>query len=517
MAAAVLGLGLIIGCICGLVIPSAAADDVFIITSAQKIGEIELGEYPQTFVGKTRNDTYIKDPLTATGKKYTTYIESEKVELVEYLLPNKKKVVKVPSAKWTTGIHGVANSPVSFSDNTVIENGKTYFFDVEPIKFDLFKVNDKLVAVGKHALGSMAVGSVNWAESAVRTFLQNNFNVNAQLSSYAAAITHYATMGTDDRAGSLVSDSIWLPSVREMNTLYTNVKLEVRECTDLGRATATEDRGPYGLEVNNDTGAICLLRSSTPDGNGGSLIDGAGNAYATSLVNNSCPWFAYFPAFVLNDSTAQYKTKVTAATCQATGYTESWWEVNGKQIGEKQKYNETPVADHIWGEWETVTEHTCVTAGERRHTCTVCGYTETEHVPANNDKHSYVEKEKVPATCGHEGYTVYECERENCTASYREVTAPKLQHEWGEWETTKEATATQNGTAERQCAVCGATEQKTLPATSPLTGTTDNGNNSGTVWLIFGIIAGGVLVLGGGAVSWLFIAGIQRKKKEAKA
>ena len=34
--------------------------------------------------------------------------------------------------------------------------------------------------------------------------------------------------------------------------------------------------------------------------------------------------------------------------------------------------------EHIWGEWETAKEPNCYEAGERTHTCTVCGATETE-------------------------------------------------------------------------------------------------------------------------------------------
>ena len=37
---------------------------------------------------------------------------------------------------------------------------------------------------------------------------------------------------------------------------------------------------------------------------------------------------------------------------------------------------------HSYGEWTTVTEATCTTAGKKQHTCTVCGHVETQEIPA---------------------------------------------------------------------------------------------------------------------------------------
>ena len=39
-------------------------------------------------------------------------------------------------------------------------------------------------------------------------------------------------------------------------------------------------------------------------------------------------------------------------------------------------------AAHTYGEWTTVKEATCTTAGEKKHTCTVCNHVETEVIPA---------------------------------------------------------------------------------------------------------------------------------------
>ena len=39
-------------------------------------------------------------------------------------------------------------------------------------------------------------------------------------------------------------------------------------------------------------------------------------------------------------------------------------------------------AAHTYGEWTTVTEATCTTAGQKQHTCTECGHVETQEIPA---------------------------------------------------------------------------------------------------------------------------------------
>ena len=39
-------------------------------------------------------------------------------------------------------------------------------------------------------------------------------------------------------------------------------------------------------------------------------------------------------------------------------------------------------AAHTYGEWTTVKEATCTTAGEEKHTCTECGHEETQEIPA---------------------------------------------------------------------------------------------------------------------------------------
>ena len=52
---------------------------------------------------------------------------------------------------------------------------------------------------------------------------------------------------------------------------------------------------------------------------------------------------------------------------------------------------------HSYGEWTTVTEATCTTAGKKQHTCTVCGHVETQEIPATG--HHWVDKGNGTHTC----------------------------------------------------------------------------------------------------------------------
>lgn len=72
--------------------------------------------------------------------------------------------------------------------------------------------------------------------------------------------------------------------------------------------------------------------------------------------------------------------------------------------------------------------------------------------------HSYTETKTAPG-CETEGYTTYTCD---CGDTFTGDNVPATGHEWGEWVTTKEATTSTTGTAERTCTACGSKESKTL-------------------------------------------------------
>ena len=77
--------------------------------------------------------------------------------------------------------------------------------------------------------------------------------------------------------------------------------------------------------------------------------------------------------------------------------------------------------------------------------------------------HSYT-AEEVEATCGHGGRTLYTCE---CGHSYVENETPALEHEYGSWVTTLEATVEHEGQKERHCVHCNHRVTEAVPKLAP--------------------------------------------------
>lgn len=117
-----------------------------------------------------------------------------------------------------------------------------------------------------------------------------------------------------------------------------------------------------------------------------------------------------------------------------------------------------PGHEHVWDQGQITREPTCAQKGVRTYTCTGCGATRTEEIPADPTKHSFVTKVDRQATCGAEGSRHREC----AACGYREgptVIPATGQHAYGSWVITKEATVLETGTRQRTCTVCGGAAQ----------------------------------------------------------
>lgn len=78
-------------------------------------------------------------------------------------------------------------------------------------------------------------------------------------------------------------------------------------------------------------------------------------------------------------------------------------------------------------------------------------------------EHSYTSQMTKSSTCLEDGIWTYTCTK--CGSSYEEPIPATGYHCWGAWGVTKEATCTQKGTRERRCAVCWELESETIPIT----------------------------------------------------
>ena len=90
---------------------------------------------------------------------------------------------------------------------------------------------------------------------------------------------------------------------------------------------------------------------------------------------------------------------------------------------------------HSYGEWTTVTEATCTTAGQKQHTCAVCGHVETEVIPATG--HHWVDKGDGTHTCPDCGATEGQPVNTNSALELRVVDAEGMDQPF---------TVSQNGT-----------------------------------------------------------------------
>ena len=108
--------------------------------------------------------------------------------------------------------------------------------------------------------------------------------------------------------------------------------------------------------------------------------------------------------------------------------------------------------------WVVTTDPTCTENGVETKTCSVCGYTETQDVPASG--HNYEAVVTAP-TCTEDGFTTHTCSV--CGDSYVDTEVDALGHKWGDWKETKAPTTSAKGESTRTCEICGATETKEIP------------------------------------------------------
>ena len=143
------------------------------------------------------------------------------------------------------------------------------------------------------------------------------------------------------------------------------------------------------------------------------------------------------------------------------GTAEEWVEV---EIGTDNVYLQSDSFSchvHEFGEWSVVYEETCTTDGLKQHTCTTCGETESESIPA---AHELTRRSGKEATCTEGGYNAYYvCS--GCDYSTYEYIAP-IGHLFVTYESNEDATCTQDGTKTAKCKRCDAEDTVTDEGTA---------------------------------------------------
>ncbi len=149
-----------------------------------------------------------------------------------------------------------------------------------------------------------------------------------------------------------------------------------------------------------------------------------------------------------------------AATCTETGLSAgTHCSVCGTVLRAQKT---TDALGHDFGQWTTVKAATCTADGSEKHTCSRCGVTETQTVPATG--HTVVVDPAEAATCTEPGLT----EGTHCSVCGVVLTSQErtqvLGHNYGEWTVTTPASCLKEGAKERTCSRCGEIEYGVIEA-----------------------------------------------------
>ena len=116
--------------------------------------------------------------------------------------------------------------------------------------------------------------------------------------------------------------------------------------------------------------------------------------------------------------------------------------------------------NHTWGSATITQNATCTDNGEKLYTCTICGATKTEVIPAKG--HTKVIDPAVSPTCESTGKT----EGSHCSACGEVIvtqnTIPATGHSWDNGKVTQEPTCDNTGIKTYTCATCGKTKTENI-------------------------------------------------------
>ena len=155
--------------------------------------------------------------------------------------------------------------------------------------------------------------------------------------------------------------------------------------------------------------------------------------------------------------------RTVPATCGEAGRVDTICSNCGEVVSTREL---PPTGAHDWGNGVVTTAPTETTPGVRTYTCTVCGQTRTEAIPATG-AHDYQFTKNVAPTCTDGGYDLYTCS--GCGATERRNLTDAAGHKWDGGTVTTAPTETTPGVRTFTCTVCGQTRTEAIPATGAST------------------------------------------------
>ena len=138
-----------------------------------------------------------------------------------------------------------------------------------------------------------------------------------------------------------------------------------------------------------------------------------------------------------------------------------WHECENSGCGITDNSQKNSYGQHSWDAGTITKEATTTQAGEKTYTCTVCGLKKTEQLPVlPTPEHTHSWSSKWQFSTSHHWN---ECTAANCPITNNADKYGYALHSFGAWRVVTAATATKDGSMERDC-ICGYRETKTIPA-----------------------------------------------------
>ena len=155
--------------------------------------------------------------------------------------------------------------------------------------------------------------------------------------------------------------------------------------------------------------------------------------------------------------------RTVPATCGKAGRVDTICSNCGEVISTREL---PPTGAHVWGNGVVTTAPTETTPGVRTFTCSGCGQTRTETIPATG-AHDYQFTKNVAPTCTDGGYDLYTCS--GCGATEKRNLTDAAGHKWDGGTVTTAPTETTPGVRTFTCTVCDQTRTEAIPATGAST------------------------------------------------
>ena len=289
--------------------------------------------------------------------------------------------------------------------------------------------------------------SITWENCTLRSWLNSEFYGTAFSSSEQGAIVAQ-DVGNEDNpeynteGGNDTRDNVYLLSIGEA----TNP--EYGFCEEYGTSSASRRvqasdyahaRGGY-----KGNGWWCL-RSPGHDTSNAAYVTFNGNVHRYGSIVDSSNGVCV-PALHINLSSDLWSMADDGTSGEGG---------NGGTSGEGG--NGGFKHEHTWNAGEETAKATCTTKGTKTYTCTSCGGTKTEEIPATGHQHTEV-RNKKNSTCAETGYTgdkyCMDCKK----IIEAGKTLGKAAHQYKTTVTAK-ATPSKDGSMVKKCTVCGETAE----------------------------------------------------------